>query len=135
MKSRLQISGKCTGIGLHRPILQNLEIVVRCHQALHTDVLRSQFHHGPFIPGSIRFLHTHADQRQFTVGTLHINAGTFGLYHKAGFLQAVLVLVEYGGRNLNQAFRLFKQGLVPVSQGFHLVGGEDEHVQVNITGK
>ena len=67
------------------------------------------------FPGSIRFLHTHADQRQFTVGTLHINAGTFGLYHKAGFLQAVLVLVEYGGRNLNQAFRLFKQGLVPVS--------------------
>ena len=94
-----------------------------------------QLHHADLVAVSVRLVHTHADKRQFPVRILGVDARAFRLHHKAGLFQHVLVTVKDGGRYLHQTLRLLEKRPVAVREALHLVSGQHEHVQVDVTGK
>ena len=127
--------GERARICLDASVLQDLEIIVGCHKALHLDMVPGQLHHADPVTVSVRLVHTHADKRQFPVRVLGVDARAFRLHHKPRLLQHVLVTVKDGGRYLHQTLRLLEKRPVAVREALHLVSGKDKHVQVDVAGK
>ena len=132
---RADMPGERARVRLDAPVLQDLEIIVGRHEALQLDAVTGQLHHADPVTVSVRLVHTHADKRQFPVRVLGVDARAFRLHHKPRLFQHILVTVKDGGRYLHQTLRLLEKRPVAVCKALHLVSGQHEHIQVDVTGK